>query len=159
MIYEKKWGKTRRKPLAKCRSSFVLPRSSSWVIIHSAKPMIKILYLQWKCVNFKRGIIRADKQLSWKRKDDEDRELVSTKNSKAREITPPAAVVDGIIRWVWFLLMNWADACLKQRSSIVIKECVKRLGWTGIFMMRDTRLRPRGYSCINLHEIQRVRNC
>ena len=45
-------------------------------------------------MNFKRGIIRADKQLSWKRKDDEDRELVSTKNSKAREITPPAAVVE-----------------------------------------------------------------
>lgn len=58
----------------------------------------ELLGLQWSCVDFDKGTIRVDKQLSWKRKEVDGRELTKTKNGKARTVTPPKGVMDRLKR-------------------------------------------------------------
>lgn len=58
----------------------------------------ELLGLQWSCVDMNNGTIRVDKQLSWKRKDVDRRELTKTKNGKTRIVTPPKAVMERLKR-------------------------------------------------------------
>ena len=58
----------------------------------------ELLGLQWECVDFKKGTILIDKQLSWLRKEDAGRSLVKTKNGKERKISPPAEVLKHLQR-------------------------------------------------------------
>ena len=58
----------------------------------------ELLGLQWSCVDFDKGTIKVDKQLSWKRKGLDGRELAKTKNGKARTVTPPKGVMDRLRR-------------------------------------------------------------
>lgn len=58
----------------------------------------ELLGLQWQCVDFSKGTILIDKQLSWLRKNDKGRLLVKTKNGKERKISPPAEVMKHLQR-------------------------------------------------------------
>lgn len=64
-----------------------------FVALWTGMRLSEILGLQWSCVNFDDGTILVDKQLSWKRKECAERELVQTKNGKERRITPPSEVM------------------------------------------------------------------
>ena len=69
-----------------------------FVALWSGMRLSELLGLQWSCVDFDRGIIRVDKQLPWKRKEVNERELAKTKNGKARIVTPPNAVMECLKR-------------------------------------------------------------
>ena len=77
-----------------------------FVALWTGMRLSELLGLQWACVNFETGSILVDKQLSWKRKENNKRELVKTKNGKARTITPPNAVMRSL-RQVKMQQMEW----------------------------------------------------
>ena len=72
----------------------------------------ELLGLQWSCVDFDKGTIRVDKQLSWKRKEVDGRDLTKTKNGKARTVTPPKGVMDRLKR----IRTNQKEAKLRAKG-------------------------------------------
>lgn len=69
-----------------------------FVALWTGMRLSELLGLQWSYVDFDKGTIRVDKQLSWKRKEVDERELAKTKNGKARTVTPPNAVMERLRR-------------------------------------------------------------
>ena len=65
-----------------------------FVAIYTGMRLSELLGLQWKCVDFKKGSIKIDKQLLLKRGKGTERAFGSTKNGKARTIKPAPAVMD-----------------------------------------------------------------
>lgn len=65
-----------------------------FVALFTGMRLSEILGLQWKCVDFKVGKIKIDRQLLWKRSTGETCEFGEPKNGKPRTIEPPRAVMD-----------------------------------------------------------------
>lgn len=65
-----------------------------FVAIYTGMRLSEILGLQWKCVDFKKGTIKIDKQLLIKRGKGTERTFGTPKNGKTRTIKPAPAVMD-----------------------------------------------------------------
>lgn len=65
-----------------------------FIALFTGMRLSELLGLQWKCVDFKQGTIKINKQLLLKRGKDTQRTLGPPKNDKPRTIKPPQAVLD-----------------------------------------------------------------
>ncbi len=65
-----------------------------YMALRTGMRLSEILGLSWQRIDFKKGTIRIDRQLSWKWKDNDNRDLVTTKNGKARVIKPAPMVMN-----------------------------------------------------------------
>lgn len=65
-----------------------------FVALNTGMRLSEILGLRWSRVDFKKGTIKVDSQLTVKRGKDTEREIATTKNSKARTFKVAPAVLD-----------------------------------------------------------------